>query len=1573
MSHVWIRTVLLVVMICLMSGVANGQVPVGTPQFGSFSGGPDVVNLADLNVHLDIPMVHKSGRGTNFFYDLTFDSAVWYPVGYSGNQAWAHIANWGLASNSTFGSGTTGYLTYYYSSSYCYDQYGHPNGNDIYYGNTTYFDSWGIRHNFSGIYETKSGGCAPGGSGQQITNTYPSSAIDGSGLVVTNYSGPVITPGGGTISPPVNPTGGGAVSTVVDRNGNWLNVSSSGVITDTLGTTALTISGTSPTTFTYTAPSGAQAAYTVHYVAKNVKTNFGCSGISEYTATNVNLMNDVTLPDGSTYTFTYEPTPGYSGYVTGRVASITLPTGGAISYAYSGGSSGHITCADGSAATLTRTTPDGVWIFAQVKGTGAASTTTITAPQLPYDSTANQTTIQFQGIYETQRKVYQGSTTGTLLQTADTCYNAGTSPCTSIAISLPITKRSQIVTLPGAANLKSRHDEFYNGSGLPLETDDYDYGSGAPPASPLRKVITTYASLGNGIIDRPATITTQNSSGTTVAQTTYQYDQGTPVASSGTPQHTAVTGSRGNATTVSTLVQGTTTLSKTFTYFDTGTLNTITDVNGAVTTLNYPDATSTCGNAFPTSASEPLGLSRSFTWNCTGAVQTQVKDENSETTTTAYSDPKFWRAASVTDPTNAVTNFSYATSSPFNWSESTLTFNNGNSVVDSRTTLDTLGRPHVQQKRQGPASSSYDSTETDYDKLGRVNRVTVPYSGTAGQTSSTAPSTTTTYDALSRVLIVTDGGGGTNTSSYNQNDALVTIGPAPSGENTKRRQLEYDGLGRLTSVCEITGTSGSGSCAQGTPQTGFWTKYSYDALDEVTGVVQNAQAASAQQQGRTYVYDGMKRMTSEVNPESGTSTYTFDSASGCSGTSSGDLVKRVDAVGNTTCYTFDALHRKTSATYTGPYASVTPNKYFVYDAATVNGALMDNAKTHLAEAYTATSQNGTKITDLGFAYSPRGEVAKVYQSSPHSPGYYVVQETYWPHGAPNQLSITNPANVLPTITYGGTIGSTVGLDGEGRATQVTASSGQNPVPSATYNMFGLPTNITFGSTDADTFGFDPNTGRMTSYQFSVNSQSDSGSLTWNANGTLGNLLITDALNSADTQSCAYAFDDLKRVASVNCGSVWAQTFGYDAFGNITKSGSMSFTPVYKDPITGYTSNRFVSIPGITVSYDANGNVGNDGSHTYSWDAESRPVTIDGVNITYDALLRMAEQNRSGVFTEIVYGPTGDKLAFMNGSTLQRARIKLPGNASALYTGAGLNYYRHPDWLGSIRLGSTTARAMYADVAYAPFGEPYAQAGAADYSFSGLEQDTVASDYDAAAREYSIQGRWPSPDPAGINSTKAPYPQSWNRYAYALNNPLSLLDPTGLDCVYLNDAGSGVENIDAFSSGGECGSTGGYWIPGTVDQRSISIKPDTGWITANSNAGLGTFAAPCNGFGCGSSYSDAGTLIPGSPSSFGDSGIASPDGRSWVYADSTTGKPVGPVPVNAQSPNQQFYNGMNSFDNQLWQMNNAMSKPFMYSCDFSSTIYQAEDVVDTYTPFDVPKEKWINRGLKVWDHAFACGK
>ena len=97
----------------------------------------------------------------------------------------------------------------------------------------------------------------------------------------------------------------------------------------------------------------------------------------------------------------------------------------------------------------------------------------------------------------------------------------------------------------------------------------------------------TYAGLGNYIADKRSVTTVEDGSGNILSQTTTTFDQGTVQASSGTPQHVAVSGSRGNPTSITYLTSGSNTISKSFTYYDTGTVYTTTDVNGALFTNTY--------------------------------------------------------------------------------------------------------------------------------------------------------------------------------------------------------------------------------------------------------------------------------------------------------------------------------------------------------------------------------------------------------------------------------------------------------------------------------------------------------------------------------------------------------------------------------------------------------------------------------------------------------------------------------------------------------------------------------------------------------------------------------------------------------------------------------------------------------------------------------------------------------------------------------------------------------------------------------------------------------------------------
>jgi RHS repeat-associated protein len=365
---------------------------------------------------------------------------------------------------------------------------------------------------------------------------------------------------------------------------------------------------------------------------------------------------------------------------------------------------------------------------------------------------------------------------------------------------------------------------------------------------------------------------------------------------------------------------------------------------------------------------------------------------------------------------------------------------------------------------------------------------------------------------------------------------------------------------------------------------------------------------------------------------------------------------------------------------------------------------------------------------------------------------------------------------------------TVTPDGQGRPYSIAASTGQNPVSSTTYNLFSLPTGVTFGSLDSNSFSYDANTGRMTQYRSTVNTSTMTGALSWNASGSLRQLAITDPFNAGNAQTCVYTHDDLARLSKVDCGTKWGQSFAYDAFGNISKSVLPGATGIPFLPTYNTATNRYQTLPAGTPTYDANGNLTYDVFHRYGWDAEGKLNSLDlgATTMTYDALGRRVEQATGATYTVILYGPDGGKLALMNGETVIRVLLPLPGRATAVYASTGLSYYRHSDWLGSARFASTPARTMYKDRAYAPFGEPYAEADTTDRNFTGQNQDLAGDLYDFAYREYHpTQGRWTTPDPAGQAAAILADPQSWNGYVYVRSSPDSSVDPLGLKLVEFN--------------------------------------------------------------------------------------------------------------------------------------------------------------------------------------------
>jgi RHS repeat-associated protein len=1039
-----------------------------------------------------------------------------------------------------------------------------------------------------------------------------------------------------------------------------------------------------------------------------------------------------------------------------------------------------------------------------VKGTSAASTTTVTDPQ------SNVTSISFQGIYETQRQVAG-------LLTTNTCYNGAAPPCTGTAITLPITQRSTISILPN--NQESRHVDSYNAAGVVTEGDDYDYGAGAPGAL-IKKILITYASLNNitafqqlvTVCNGSGTASACNGTGTVVSQTSFNYDETAVVANiAATPQHLAVTGSRGNLTSVAYPV-GTNSPSRA-TYYDTGLLQTLTDINGAVTTYNFPDATSTCGNAFPTKINEPLSMSRSSAWNCTGGVMTTLTDENNQPTTTTYSDTQFWRPAEQDYPDGGQIKWAY--NSPT--STQTTQKMNSTQTVTNTILLDGFGRTSQTQLTSDPTGTDY--TVATYDSLGRIGSVYNPTRCSPPTTNcgeSTWGYTAYSYDALNRVTSVRTQDGTSVTASYLNNTVTVT------DQAAKVRKMQTDALGRLTNVVEDP--SGSN----------YPTAYTYDALGNLIGVVQNGS------RNRSFAYDAMSRLLCEANPEisnvtcpnpdngaytAGTIRYGYDS--------NGNLTSRVAPAPNqtasatlTTNYTYDSLHRLTGKTYSdGTTASVT----YAYDQSAPWGTTLTNYKGRLTTEYTAYT-SGT-LTDNLYNYDPMGRVIWRGQCQPlncNLASQYAMY-TYDLLGNPTSLRGVQSGVFDFTISYA--------YDAAARPTSVTSSyvDAQHPATLATipaslgYYPSSALRAITYGNGLTDTFVFNS---RLQPCRLNTNSSGTALGMCPDAipSGNLQDFNVGLNLNTSDNGNVtsivgagnqvfnrAYTYDSLNRLSTM-ADSATAQpckglSWTYDAWGNRTAQTMTAGTSCNTFNDQSDASNHLMGAP---YTYDAAGNMTHDASHSYTYDPEGRITQVDGgatASYLYNAEGQRVQKTVSGAWRDYVYDNSGNVLAETIAAGWNVGYVYAVGRLMAEYRNS-TTYFLHHDHLGSARLltGYPSPSIVECDDYY-PYGEANVNVGtclsATDttHKFTSDERDPETNlDQTWFRKNSSTLGRWMTPDPAGLAAVDPTSPQSWNRYAYVLNSPAVLIDPLGLGPC------DGKEDtcVEVFGGGGDAG--GVVFIP-----------------------------------------------------------------------------------------------------------------------------------------------------------------
>jgi RHS repeat-associated protein len=128
---------------------------------------------------------------------------------------------------------------------------------------------------------------------------------------------------------------------------------------------------------------------------------------------------------------------------------------------------------------------------------------------------------------------------------------------------------------------------------------------------------------------------------------------------------------------------------------------------------------------------------------------------------------------------------------------------------------------------------------------------------------------------------------------------------------------------------------------------------------------------------------------------------------------------------------------------------------------------------------------------------------------------------------------------------------------------------------------------------------------------------------------------------------------------------------------------------------------------------------------------------------------------------------------------------------------------------------------------------------------------------------TTEGRWTTPDPAGMAAVDPTNPQTWNRYAYVMNSPLSYIDPLGLDgcsatfCVSVSTCPSGMTFQNGQCVAGQC-----QGAQGNIKVNGITICGPSVYLIYIDNA-MQEFQQCSNG-GCRGGYSSGSGGNAGTP-------------------------------------------------------------------------------------------------------------
>jgi RHS repeat-associated protein len=285
---------------------------------------------------------------------------------------------------------------------------------------------------------------------------------------------------------------------------------------------------------------------------------------------------------------------------------------------------------------------------------------------------------------------------------------------------------------------------------------------------------------------------------------------------------------------------------------------------------------------------------------------------------------------------------------------------------------------------------------------------------------------------------------------------------------------------------------------------------------------------------------------------------------------------------------------------------------------------------------------------------------------------------------------------------------------------------------------------------------------------------------------------------------------------------WGLSFGYDRYGNrLTQSIASGCTGLTcpTNSVTASATTNHITTSGY--SYDANGNMTNDGVNTLTYDAENRLLTSSGSlgsgTYTYDGNGLRVNKVSGGTTTVYIYSGPVLIAEYINGAAPSSPTNEYFYSGSKIVASvqSGSTYYFHND-RHSLRVRTNSSGGIQDQRGTFPFGETwFMTVSNSEWLFTNYQRDSESSNDYAWAREYVNRlGRFSSGDPVSVTRTAAP--RNFNRYSYVASDPINRTDRTGMLADYCNqDPGNQVENeladlslSDPFGGLGPFGDPGG---------------------------------------------------------------------------------------------------------------------------------------------------------------------